>query len=119
GLFMIGGFLTYTIETHLGLGNGMFVLVVLLASIGVALGGLVLEVGFFRPIYGRPLLTQLIVTFAFAFIISGLMRYFWGAGGTTTLAPPFLAGHLQLGTSSVTYFKFFAMAMAVAVAISL
>jgi branched-chain amino acid transport system permease protein len=119
GLFMIGAFLTYTIETHLGFGNGMFVVVVLLAAIGVALGGLVLEVGFFRPIYGRALLTQLIVTFAFAFIISGLMRYVWGAGGTTTNAPPFLSGHLQLGTSSVTYFKFFAMGLAVAVAVGL
>src|SRR3954453_3346666 len=119
GLFMIGAFLTYEIGNHLGFGNGMFVVVVLLASIGVALGGLVLEVGFFRPIYRRPLLTQLIVTFAFAFIIPGLMRYFGGAGGTTPQAPPFLSGHLQLGTSTVTYFKFFAMGLAVAVGISL
>src|SRR5438034_531679 len=51
GLYLIGGYLTYTIQNELGFSNAVFWIVVLLASLGVALCGLGLEVGFFRPIY--------------------------------------------------------------------
>ena len=62
------------------------------ASLAVALCGLGLEVGFFRPIYRRTVLTQLIVAFGFAFIIAGLIRNEIGGGGTTTtVRPPFLS----------------------------
>ena len=38
-----------------------------------------MEIAFFRPIYRRPLLTQLLVTFAFVLIIAGVIRQVYGA----------------------------------------
>jgi len=98
GLFLIGAYFTYAIQNELGFSNAMFWVVILLASLGVGLCGLGLEVGFFRPIYGRTVLTQLIVAFGFSFIIAGLIRREIGGGGTTTKgAPPFLSGHVNFG----------------------
>jgi branched-subunit amino acid ABC-type transport system permease component len=120
GLFLLGGYFTYAIQNELGFSNAMFWVVVLLASLGVGLCGLGLEVGFFRPIYKRPVLTQLIVAFGFAFIIAGLVRNEIGGGGTTTLGPPpFLGGHVNFGLQTVTYVKFFYMGMAIVVGIGL
>jgi branched-chain amino acid transport system permease protein len=120
GLFLIGAYLTYAIQNQLGFSNAMFWVVILLASLGVGLCGLGLEVGFFRPIYGRTVLTQLIVAFGFAFVIAGLIRREIGGGGTTTKgAPPFLSGHVNFGVESVTYVKFFDMAMAIVVGLGL
>ena len=120
GLFLIGGYLAYSIQNELGFSNAMFWVVVLLASLAVALCGLGLEVAFFRPIYGRNVLTQLIVAFGFAFIITGLIRNEIGGGGTTTKGPPpFLNGHVNFGVQSVSYIKFFYMGMAIVVGLGL
>ena len=120
GLFLLGGYFTYAIQNELGFSNAIFWVVILLASLAVALCGLGLEVGFFRPIYKRPVLTQLIVAFGFAFIITGLVRNQIGGGGTTTKgAPPFLGGHVNFGEQTVTYIKFFYMGMAIVVAVGL
>ena len=120
GLFLVGAYLTYALQNELGFSNAIFWVVVLLASLGVGLCGAGLEIGFFRPIYGRNVLTQLIVAFGFSFIIAGLIRREIGGGGTTTKgAPPFLSGHVNFGVESVTYTKFFDMAMAIVVAVGL
>src|SRR5262245_50951159 len=120
GLFLIGGYLTYVLQNELGFSNATFWIVILLASIAVALCGLGLEAGFFRPIYRRAVLTQLIVAFGFAFIITGLVRNEIGGGGTTTKGPPpFLGGHVNFGVQTVTYIKFFYMGMALVVGVGL
>jgi branched-chain amino acid transport system permease protein len=121
GLFVIGAFLTYSIQNEIGFSNATFWIVVLLASLAVALCGFGLEVGFFRPIYRRTVLTQLIVAFGFAFIITGLIRLEISGGGTTTKGPPpFLSGHVNFGKfQTVTYIKFFDMAMAIVVGLGL
>ena len=120
GLYLIGGYLTYAIQNELGFSNATFWVVILLASIAVGLCGLGLEVGFFRPIYRRTVLTQLTVAFGFAFIIAGLIRNEIGGGGTTTKGPPpFLHGHVNFGVQTVTYIKFFYMGMAIVVGIGL
>jgi branched-subunit amino acid ABC-type transport system permease component len=120
GLYLLGGYITYEIQNALGFSNAIFWVVILLASLAVALCGLGLEVGFFRPIYRRTVLTQLIVAFGFAFIITGLIRNEIGGGGTTTKGPPpFLQGHVNFGVQTVTYIKFFYMGMAIVVGIGL
>ena len=120
GLFLIGAYLTYSLQNELGFSNAMFWVVILLASIAVALCGLGLEVGFFRPIYKRNVLTQLLVAFGFAFVITGLIRLEITGGGTSTMGPPpFLSGHVNFGVETVTYTKFFDMGMAIAVALGL
>jgi branched-chain amino acid transport system permease protein len=120
GLVLLGMYFTYELQNAIGWSNPLFWVVMLLASVAVGLCGLVLEVGFFRPIYRRPLLTQLIVTFSFALIIAGVVRYQIGGGGTTTHGPPpFLRDYIQIGTGTVSYFKLTSIAVAIAVAIGM
>jgi len=43
---------------------------------------------FFRPIYGRPLLSQLLVTFAFVLVVAGIIREFYGSPTRTVEESP-------------------------------
>ena len=78
-----------------------------------------MEVFFFRPIYRRTLLTQLLVTFSFVLIINGILRNFYGAPTRSTDVPPFLEGSVGVLDGRVPKYQFFFMAVAVAVAVVL
>lgn len=118
-LYAIGAYVAVTLGDELGFGNVTFWLVLLLTALLVAAGGAVMEILFFRPIYRRPLLTQLLVTFAFVLIIAGIIRRTWGAQGESTPTPPFLSGGVRLFDTQVPKYQFFLMAFAVAVAVAL
>lgn len=118
-LYMLGAYMTVFFTPYIGFGNATFWAVLILSGIVVAAGGLVMEVFFFRPIYRRPLLAQLIVTFSFVLIITGLVRRFWGAQGESTPVPPFLQGGITVLDGRVPKFQFFFMALAVAIAVAL
>jgi branched-subunit amino acid ABC-type transport system permease component len=74
---------------------------------------------FFRPIYRRPLLTQLLVTFSFVLIVNGILREFYGAPTRSTDVPPFLKGSIGILDGRVPKYQFFFMAVAVAVGLVL
>jgi branched-chain amino acid transport system permease protein len=118
-LFMLGAYITTSLTPASGLGNAWFWLVFLAAGIIVAAGGVVLEVGFFRPIYNRPLLTQLLVTFAFVLIITGLAREFWGANTFTTSIPSALDGSVGVLNGRIPVSNFIFMGAAIAAGIAL
>jgi branched-chain amino acid transport system permease protein len=121
GLFMLGIYFTYKLQDAIGWSNWTFWITMLIAAVLVGICGLVLEVFFFRPIYRRPLLTQLIVAFSFALIIAGFINLEVGGGGTTTLgSPPFLHGQVHFGPHQyVTYFKLASIVVALIVAVGL
>ena len=69
-LYMLGAYLSYTI-TSLFVGSpAAFWVALVLASIGVALVGGLVEAAFLRPVYRREELDQLLVTYALVLIIS-------------------------------------------------
>lgn len=118
-LFMLGAYFTVLLAPSIGFENGTFWIVVLLSGVMVSAVGAVIEIFFFRPIYSRSLLTQLIVTFAFVLIIAGIVRNFWGAEGEPTSAPPFLSGSVDLAGGQVPTYQFFYLALAGVVALAL
>jgi branched-chain amino acid transport system permease protein len=118
-LTMIGAYVTISLAAWLGFGNAIFWIVLLLAALVVAAGGLFMEVAFFRPIYRRPLLTQLLVTFAFVLIIAGVIRKVYGAATRTVEVPPFLNGGIDVLDGAIPKYQFFFMAMAIVVAVAL
>jgi branched-subunit amino acid ABC-type transport system permease component len=118
-LYAIGAYIAFSLGNEIGFGNVTFWVVLLACGLAVAAGGAFLEVLFFRPIYGRPLLTQLLVTFAFVLIIAGIIRAVWGAQGQSTPTPTFLAGGVRVLETQVPKYQFFLMAFAVAVAVVL
>ena len=118
-LYTLGAYITFSLSSSIGFGNVTFWITIILAGLCVAAVGVLLEVFFFRPIYGRPLLTQLLVTFSFVLIFQGIIREVWGATGESTTSPPFLQGGVAVLDGQVPKFEFFFMALAVAVAIIL
>jgi branched-subunit amino acid ABC-type transport system permease component len=78
-----------------------------------------MEVGFFRPIYARPLLTQLLVTFAFVLIVNGVIRKWYGGATLTTETPPFLRGGVDVLDGRVPKYQFVFMGCAIVVAVVL
>jgi branched-subunit amino acid ABC-type transport system permease component len=118
-LTMIGAYATISIAGELGFGNAVFWIVLILAALVVAAGGLFMEVLFFRPIYGRPLLAQLLVTFAFVLIVAGVMRKVYGATTRQISPPDFLQGGVNVLGTDMPRFNFFFMAMAILVAVAI
>jgi branched-subunit amino acid ABC-type transport system permease component len=118
-LTMLGGYIGITIAGSVGFGNGTFWIVLILAGLVMAAGGLVMEVGFFRPIYNRPLLAQLLVTFAFVLIIAGIVREVYGNTTRNIATPPFLQGGIEVLGRSQPKYNFFFMGVAIAIGIAL
>ena len=118
-LYTLGAYITFSLSSSIGFGNVTFWITIILAGLCVAAIGVLLEVFFFRPIYGRTLLTQLLVTFSFVLIFQGIIREVWGATGESTTSPPFLQGGVAVLDGQVPKFEFFFMGLAVAVAIIL
>jgi len=118
-LFLLGAYVAFEIGSAIGVGNGAFWAVLLLSGLAVALMGIAVEITLFRPIYRRPLLTQLLVTFALVLIIAGVVRKVWGAQGESTTGPPFLAGGVEMFGSQIPKYQFFFMGAALVVAAAL
>jgi branched-chain amino acid transport system permease protein len=118
-LTMIGAYVTISLAAWLGFSNAIFWIVLLLAALVVGAGGMFMEIAFFRPIYRRPLLTQLLVTFAFVLIIAGVIRKVYGAATRTVEVPSFLDGGIKVLDGAIPKYQFFLMAMAIVVALVL
>ena len=120
-LYLLGAYIATTLMPSIGFGNGTFWIVIILVGLIIAGVGVPLEVFFFRPIYGRPLLAQLLVTFAFVLIIAGIVRKVWGTSGESPDPPPFLRGGIRILEEAprVPKYQFFLMGLAVVVAIAL
>lgn len=119
GLYMIGAFISITFANHIGFGNSTFWIVLLLSGIAVAVIGVVMEVLVLRRIYRQPVLTQLIVTFAFVLIITGVVKWIYGSSAIQTGTPPFLRGSVAVFSGRFPVYQFFLMVLAVVVAVAL
>jgi branched-subunit amino acid ABC-type transport system permease component len=118
-LYMLGAYITTTITPAGGLGNAWFWVMFLVSGLIVAAGAIILEVGFFRPIYNRTLLTQLLVTFAFVLIITGIVREFYGPNAFTTSIPSAFDGSVAVLSGRLPVSNFMFMGAALIAAVSL
>lgn len=114
--YMLGAYVAFELSSALGMSTWSFWLVLLVPGLVIAALGAVIEVLFFRPIYSRPLLTQLLVTFSFVLIVSGIVRKVWGAQGESTQTPQFLEGGVRVFDAQVPRYQFFFIALALVVA---
>ncbi len=94
--YMLGAYLTFTLVAILPLGLVSFYAGALLASLGVALLGGVIEVCLLRRIYRAPPLYQLLLTFAVVLLIGDAVRFFWGTENKTGPSPPGLSGSVPI-----------------------
>lgn len=115
-LYMLGAYLTETCTTLLG---GNFWLGLLLATLIVAVLGIVLERLFFRPMYRLPLAYQLLMTFAFVLIFDDLVKMVWGPVYRVPPTPEGLEGSLSILGRAFPVYNVFIIALGPSVALLL
>jgi urea transport system permease protein len=101
-MLMLGGYLSYVSISIFGKGAG-FVIGLLVAFIGTALFGALMEVTLIRRLYGRPLDT-LLATWGVSLILQQAARSIFGPIGVEVTAPGWLSGSLSLGGTVLTGF---------------
>jgi branched-subunit amino acid ABC-type transport system permease component len=117
--YMFGAYLAWQAVQWLHPTGGGFWLAALLAAVGVAILGAVTERLFFRSLYGREELYQLLFTYALVLILGDAAKFLWGTDQLSVSTPPALAGSVQiLGTTQPLY-TLFIIAIGPAIAFAL
>jgi urea transport system permease protein len=99
-MLMMGGYLTYLSVAVFGKGAG-FAIGLVVAFVGTALFGALLEITLIRRLYGRPLDT-LLATWGVSLILQQAARSIFGPVGVEVTAPAWLSGTLSLGGTAMT-----------------
>jgi len=102
--YMLGAYLAWQGVTWLQPLLGSFWLATLFAASTVALLGAVVERLFFRSLYGRDELYQLLFTYALVLILGDAAKFLWGVGQLSVSIPPGFDGSLHIfGTTQPVY----------------
>ncbi|MGB6534760.1 MAG: branched-chain amino acid ABC transporter permease [Xanthobacteraceae bacterium] len=105
--YMFGAYLAWQAVQWLHPTGGGFWLAALLAALGVGILGLFTERLFFRSLYGREELYQLLFTYALVLILGDAAKFLWGTDQLSVSTPPALAGSVQIfGTTQPLYTLF-------------
>jgi branched-chain amino acid transport system permease protein len=100
GFYMLGGYIALVV---LG-ATRSFVLALIAAPVALGAIGALIEVGFFRPLYQRDHLDQLLLSLGFAYLIWDLSNWIWGGASYLLPPPDLLKGSVSiLGQSYPIY----------------
>jgi branched-subunit amino acid ABC-type transport system permease component len=114
-LYMLGAFFGYFIWSALRDMQFSFWLSVLLAGLGVAAAGFILEY-LLRPFYRRGHTDQILFTYAFMYIIADLVKMFWGGRYYTLPRPPGLEGSLTIAGIILPTYNMFIIGVSLSIA---
>jgi branched-subunit amino acid ABC-type transport system permease component len=105
--YMVGAYLAWQVVQWVHPTGGEFWIAAICAAFGVALLGAVTERLFFRWLYGREELYQLLFTYALVLILGDAAKFIWGTGQLSVSTPPVLAGSVTMfGTTQPLYILF-------------
>jgi branched-chain amino acid transport system permease protein len=107
-LFAVGAYLT--VSAIGALGN--FWIALILAPLGVALLGLIIEYAGIRRLYAAGHDYQLLFTFGLSLILAEAIILIWGPVGISQLPPPILRGGVDLGFTFYPKYRLFVMVAA-------
>ena len=117
--YMVGAYLMVTLVELLPEHAGSFWAALLLAPVGVALLGGVIEVTLLRRIYHREPLLQLILTFGLILVIGTLVLLAWGPDNKSVSRPEALAGSVKVFGQPFPSYYLVVLALAPVVAVGL
>jgi len=117
--YMVGAYLMVTLVEVLPDRAWTFWLALLLAPLGVAVLGGVIEMGLLRRIYHRDPLMQLILTFGLILVIGTLVLLAWGPDNKSVSRPDALAGSVKILGQPFPSYYVLVLALAPAVAVAL
>jgi branched-chain amino acid transport system permease protein len=105
--YMFGAYLAWQAVQWLHPTGGGFWLAAVFAAVGVGLLGALTERLFFRSLYGREELYQLLFTYALVLILGDAAKFLWGTDQLSVSTPPALVGSVQIfGTTQPLYTLF-------------
>jgi len=100
-MYMVGAYSAFTFTLALtqffGTSTGSFWIALFLAPIVVGLLGMIIEFFLLRPMYGRDITYQLLLTFGLALMIQELVIIIWGSMPMSFPTPKILRGVVDLG----------------------
>ena len=117
--YMIGAYLAWQVVQWLQPTGGAFWIAALAAALGVALLGAVTERLFFRSLYGREELYQLLFTYALVLILGDAAKFLWGTDQLSVSTPPALAGGITIFGTTQPLYTLFIIAIGPAIAFAL
>jgi branched-chain amino acid transport system permease protein len=117
--YMVGAYLMVTLVEVLPERALSFWIALLLAPLGVALLGGVVEVGLLRRIYHRDPLMQLILTFGLILVIGTLVLLVWGPDNKSVSRPEALAGAVRVFGQPFPSYYLLVLGLAPVVAVGL
>jgi branched-chain amino acid transport system permease protein len=113
--YLLGAYFGYSVVQL----TNNFWLALILAPIGVAVVGLIMEVGFLRPLYSKPHANIVIMTLGIAYLAGDLITLVWGGDPKSIASPaPFDHSVELLGRSFPSY-RLFVAALGLLVALAL
>lgn len=95
-LYMLAAYLAASLGQTLPWGGLSMYAAMLIAPLGVAVLGSLIEVCFLRRVYRAPELYQLLLTFALVLVIGDGVKFFWGAEHRIGLKPAGLDGSVAI-----------------------
>jgi branched-subunit amino acid ABC-type transport system permease component len=104
--YMLGAYAAFTVGALLP-GSRSFWVGLLVAPLVVGVVGVVVERFFLCRTYGRPPVTQLLLTFGFILILDDFVQIIWGADLKSIPTPAVLAGSLQVGRATFPLYSLF------------
>ena len=114
--YMIGAYLAWQMVQWLHPSAEGFWAAVLFAALGVGVLGAVVERLFFRSLYGREELYQLLFTYGLVLILGDAAKFIWGTGQLSVSTPPVLAGSVQIFGTTQPLYTLFVVAIGPAIA---
>jgi branched-subunit amino acid ABC-type transport system permease component len=118
--YMLGAYLAWQgVQWLQPAGAGSFWAAALFAAVGVGILGAVTERLFFRSLYGREELYQLLFTYALVLILGDVAKFIWGTGQLSVSTPPALAGSVRIFGTTQPLYTLFIVAIGPAIALLL
>ena len=117
--YMVSAYLMVTLVEWLPEGAAGFWISLILAPIGVAILGGVIEVTLLRRIYHRDPMMQLILTFGLILIIGTLVLLVWGPDNKSVSRPDALAGSVRIFGQPFPSYYLLVLGLAPVVAVGL
>ncbi len=114
--YMLGAYLAWQAVQWVQPVGGAFWLAAIFAALGVAVLGGVVERLFFRSLYGREELYQLLFTYALVLILGDAAKFIWGTDQLSVQRPPMLAGSVQIFGTTQPLYNLFIIAIGPAIA---
>src|SRR6202790_5532406 len=98
--FMLGAYVAYTLQSHIGFWPGIFC-----AALIIGAFGMLFESALIRPLYGRLPEYTLLLTFGTALIFEQIVRRIWGDDAVRFELPASLSGTITIGGSQFPLYK--------------